>query len=151
MSIDPETRGTIDMLQEANLEQLERAAHSTTAFTVRWEYESGHILRHRLFDTDEVNVAFDNHYHPGGRPETTPPPKLGIYDVPDTGVVVVGNPYMGAESLALAFGMVYVMNRDGKTVAKYKLGQVPVASAEAIANKPEEGDQAELNTQHNGD
>lgn len=94
----------------------------TTPFTVRWEYDLGGISKQRLIDTDQVHVAYDQRAPVGGEREPT---KLGIYNVYRTGVVVLGNPYDGAESMCLAFGTVFVMNRDGKTVAKYHLGPVP--------------------------
>lgn len=89
-------------------------------FTVRWAYEVDGIQRERLIEADTVHASYDartpdKHSAQGAM--------LGIYRVSEGGLVVIGNPYLGADSMALAFGTVYVMNRDGKTVAKYILQQ----------------------------
>jgi len=92
--------------------------------TVKWCTESFGATRERVFETETVEVAW---------PDQNPadfPRKLGIYDVPDTGLVAIGNPHQGAESMAFAHGKIYVMNDKGKTVASYQLAPC-TASAEA--------------------
>lgn len=93
-----------------------------TTFTVMWRYTTRDgVQRERLIEADTVNVAFD-----ARTPDTKGTSQnLGIYNVPGSGLVVLGNPEEGAESMALAFGDVFVMNRDGKTVAKYHLAKDP--------------------------
>lgn len=88
-------------------------------FTAKWVYDTNGIQRERLIEADQVNVAYD------GRTPNAPPVALmlGVYAVPPTGIVVLGNPESGAESLALTFGKVYIMNRDGRTVATYHLAK----------------------------
>jgi len=88
-------------------------------FTVRWEVETGGLLSHRIIEADQVHAAFNNTF-------PIQELKLGVYNVGSRGVVVIGNPHEGSESMCLAHGMVYVMNRDAKTVAKYKLADPEV-------------------------
>lgn len=98
-----------------------------TIFTVKWVYTLDGIERERVLEADQVNIAWDNRA-PGNEPKTSDGPKLGIYGVPQRGgIVVLGNPEQGSDSMALTFGKVYVMNRDGKTVAKYDLGEPCIA------------------------
>lgn len=94
----------------------------TTPFTVKWEYRVDGIQRSRIIEADQVNVAYDERPDPGAEGL---PAKLGIYQVGPHGCVVIGNPENGAESMALTFGKVYVMNREGKTVSTYTLGEPP--------------------------
>ena len=96
--------------------------HVEEPFTVKLEYEIDGVSRQRLLSTDQFNVAYDNTTPNSPAKET---PRLGVYQVPRSGIVVLGNPHDGAESMAFTFGTVYVMNRDGKTVAKYKLADRP--------------------------
>jgi hypothetical protein len=100
-------------------------------FSVKWDYEVDGIARSRVIEADQVNVAYDN------RPPDCPAEsqKLGVYHVPQRGVVVLGNPHNGAESMALTFGKVYVMNGDGRTVATYTLGPVPEIQQGAAISK----------------
>jgi hypothetical protein len=90
-----------------------------TIFTAKWVYTADGIQHERLIETDQVHTAWD---------ERTPDAKnglerkLGAYDIPQNGgLVVLGNCYECGDSMAISFGTVYVMNRDGKTVAKYHL------------------------------
>lgn len=88
-------------------------------FTVKWCNEDGNIATERLIDADQVQVKFDNR-----TPDAHGTAQfLGIYQVPPTGIVVIGNPNDGAESMALASGTVYVMNEQGATVARYRLAE----------------------------
>ena len=92
----------------------------TAPFTVKWEYTLDGVSRSRIIETDQVNVAYDNRA-PGAPPSE---PMLGIYPVGRSGCVVLGNPSDGGESMNLTFGKVYVMNRDGKTIATYTLANL---------------------------
>jgi hypothetical protein len=95
-----------------------------TIFTAKWVYTVDGLQHERLIETDQVSVAYDERTPNGEKPVESPQLKLGIYNVPlRNGLVVLGNPYEGSESMALAFGTVYVMNRDGKTIAKYHLAK----------------------------
>jgi hypothetical protein len=95
-------------------------------FTVKWIYDASGVSRERVFETETVEVAFDNRDDvPAGCPVSQVSAKLGVYHVPPRGVVVIGNPHNGAESMAFAHGNVYVMNSDGNTISKYKLAEVP--------------------------
>lgn len=108
-------------------------------FSVRWSHELDGISRERILDSDQVNVAFDNRV-PSANDSVCE--MLGIYTVPKSGVVVLGNPHNGADSMALTFGTVYVMNGEGKTIAKYKLGDPKVWAtgvSEAEATKYQQG------------
>lgn len=109
-------------------------AKQEAPFTVRWECKIGGISRQRIIEADQVNVAYDD------RPPTDAPTTatLGVYAVPEGGgIVVLGNPESGAESLALIFGRVYIMNKDGKTVATYKLADPEQVGevGEAVASR----------------
>lgn len=96
-------------------------------FTVKWKYEVDGISRERVFDTDQVQVAYDNRDDvPAGCPVSQVSAKLGIYHVPPRGVVVIGNPHDGANSMAFAFGKIYVMNSEGATVSTYSLETAPI-------------------------
>lgn len=89
-------------------------------FTVKWVYKVDGILRERVIEASQINVAYDDR-PPSQEPATTDGPMLGIYSVDRTGIVVIGNPGEGSESMALTFGTVYVMNKEGHTVATYRL------------------------------
>src|SRR6185312_7805611 len=89
----------------------------TTPFTVKWEYKLDSISRSRIIEADQIHTAFDD--RPANEPGHSA--MLGVYTVASQGLVVLGDPSDGSSSMALGFGEVYVMNRDGKTVAKYKL------------------------------
>lgn len=112
-----------------------------TAFTVKWQtrgtYSKTTAGQHeRLIETDQVHALFDDRT-PDKR-DTEPRLMLGIYTVPlSGGIVVLGNYHEGAESMALTFGDVYVMNREGKTVAKYHLSKEPLWQEDAV-----QGDEA---------
>lgn len=96
-------------------------------FTVKWKYEVDGISRERVFDADQVQVAYDNRdAPPKGCPVGQVSAKLGIYHVPPRGVVVIGNPHDGADSMAFTFGKVYVMNSDGATISTYTLDMNPI-------------------------
>lgn len=92
-----------------------------TIFTAKWVYEKDGIQHERLLETDQVHVAYDQRISDA----KVLMQKLGIYIVPPHGLVVLGNCYEGADSMSLTFGIVYIMNRDGKTVAKYHLAPIP--------------------------
>jgi hypothetical protein len=105
-----------------------------TTFTAKWVYEEAGIKHERLIEADEVHVAYDER-----KPdEKGVSGKLGIYTVPSNGgVVVLGNCYEGGDSMALVFGTVYIMNREGKTVAKYYLAKAPPWGEQSGATRPE--------------
>lgn len=90
-----------------------------TIFTVKWCYRTQGVDRERILETDAVAVAYHNVVSGG----STVSQKLGVYNVPSKGIVVIGNPYEGADSMAFIWGTIYVMNRDGRTIAKYVLDQ----------------------------
>ena len=92
----------------------------TAPFTVKWEYTLDGVLRSRIIEADQVNVAYDNRV-PLDRGRDHEEAKLGVYPVGRSGCVVLGNPSDGGESMSLTFGKVYVMNRDGRTIATYTL------------------------------
>lgn len=96
-----------------------------SAFTVKWVVEDNGIERTRILDADQVSVAYDNRppQHPGD-PSNRVAETLGVYAVPRTGCVVIGNPYEGGESMCLAHGKVYVMNEQGATVSTHQLSKV---------------------------
>src|SRR5580698_9531298 len=82
--------------------------------TAKWCYEADGISRERVFETDAVSIAYDNRGSlPAGCPVSQTAAQLGIYYVPPGGIVVIGNPHEGADSMAFAHGKVFVMNRDG--------------------------------------
>jgi hypothetical protein len=99
-----------------------------TTFTAKWvykDYVSGAQCERLINASGGVHVAYD---------DRTPDRKinesklmLGIYTIPTSGgVVVIGeNVDDGGNSMALAFGTVYIMNDAGKTVAKYYLSETP--------------------------
>lgn len=94
-------------------------------FTVKWCTTSRDEERERVFQTDIFEYASPVPSPPtGGKPTAPRPrPKLGVYDIADCGLVVIGNSASGAESMAFAHGVVYVMNEQGRTVAKYTLAR----------------------------
>lgn len=95
-------------------------------FTVKWKYDVDGVSRERVFDADQVEVAYDNRNEvPKGCPVSQVSAKLGIYYVPPRGVVVIGNPHQGSDSMAFTFGKVYVMNAEGATVSTYTLDTDP--------------------------
>ena len=71
-------------------------------FTVKWQYDDNGVSKERILDADEVHCAYDN--RTPDRPANVE--MLGIYAVPASGIVVIGNPYDGSESIALTFGKV---------------------------------------------
>lgn len=83
-------------------------------FTVKVCYEDD-VSRERILTADTVESAFPASCEYGYAP------KLGVYDVPPYGIVVLGNPSDGAKSMAFTFGTIFVMNEQGATVSKYKL------------------------------
>lgn len=93
-----------------------------TIFTAKWCYVNDGVYTERLIEADQVYTSF---HDLGSLPRDGAPydKKLGVYTVPRDGLVVIGNPSDGAESMALAFGKVYIMNRDGATVATYQLAR----------------------------
>lgn len=92
------------------------------SFSVKWKTSSPDgTERHRIFSTDQFQYAGRNS-PPHGAPEAHTP-KLGVYNVPPDGLVVIGNPHCGADSIAFGCGTIYVMNEAGKTVATYHLGE----------------------------
>ncbi|HVX56441.1 MAG TPA: hypothetical protein VHA37_01805 [Candidatus Saccharimonadales bacterium] len=94
---------------------------SGECFTAKLVYEQDGVQRERLMDTDQVHAAWDART-PGQK--DLEPMKLGVYDIPRSGgIVVLGNYLEGAESMAFTFGTIYIMNRDGKTVSKYHLSK----------------------------
>lgn len=99
-------------------------------FTVKWVVNCNGVVRHRIFDADQISYAADE--RPPDRPANSE--KLGIYGVPSCGLVVIGNPHVGADSMAFSCGVVYVMNEAGKTVATYRLehGLNPIACSEVM-------------------
>jgi hypothetical protein len=94
-----------------------------TTFIVKWCYNRDGAQLERLIETDQVNAAYDERT-PDRRKPDAPALMFGCYQVPASGgIVILGNYYEGADSMCLSFGTVYVMNRDGKTVAKYHLSK----------------------------
>jgi hypothetical protein len=92
--------------------------------TAKWCYDDDGVSRERVFETPTVDVAYPNPCQDG--PKERRGPMLGVYSVPLGGLVVIGNSADGAESMAFAFGTVYVMNDHGRTVATYRLPPNPV-------------------------
>lgn len=104
-------------------------------FTVKWCTTLRDVERERVFQTDIFEYAAPTSQPPTGGKPTAPRarPKLGIYDVADCGLVVIGNPCEGAESMAFAHGVVYVMNEQGRTVAKYTLARCDEDDIQSLA------------------
>jgi hypothetical protein len=96
-----------------------------TIFTAKWEYEINGIQCERLIEADQVSVAYDSRTPDIKNQKGAPSPRLGIYNVPINGIIVLGNPESGSDSMALTFGTIYIMNRDGRTVGKYYLAKDP--------------------------
>jgi hypothetical protein len=116
------------------MSDFEHVGSNAAPFTVRWEYKIEGVSRQRLIEADQVHVAYDERPQPGGGRDLAGA-MLGIYSVPSTGIVVLGEPSDGSNSMALTFGKVYVMNREGKTVATYKLAD-PDENTQGLGFKP---------------
>jgi hypothetical protein len=113
-----------------------------TIFTAKWVYEVAGIQHERLIEADQVHVAYDARTPTIRETKGVPNPKLGVYEVPQHGVVVLGNCYDGGDSMALAFGTVYIMNCDGKTVAKYHLSKEVLIHDSIATETSFQGDEA---------